>query len=67
MNRRGIDKSVLLPMETPEYTSGYCLTEWAIEAGQRFPERLIPFINDEVVLNVDLADGRITVDWDPEF
>ncbi|HEY5700741.1 MAG TPA: ribosome maturation factor RimM [Gammaproteobacteria bacterium] len=30
-------------------------------------ERLIPFINDEVVLNVNLADGRITVDWDPEF
>lgn len=45
MNRRGIDKSVLLPMESPEYTSGYCLTEWAIEAAERFPERLIPFMH----------------------
>lgn len=45
MNRRGIDKSVMLPMETPEYTSGYCLTDWVIEAAERFPERLIPFIH----------------------
>lgn len=45
MNRRGIDKSVLLPMESPEYTSGYCLTDWAVEAGERFPERLIPFMH----------------------
>jgi len=45
MNRRGIDKSVLLPMESPEYTTGYCLTEWAIEAAERYPERLIPFLH----------------------
>lgn len=30
-------------------------------------QRLIPFIDDEVVSNVDLGVGRITVDWDPEF
>ena len=52
MNRRGIDKSVLLPMETPEYTSSYCLTDWVIEAAERFPERLIPFIH------VDPRKGR---------
>lgn len=34
-------------------------------AGER--ERLIPFIDGEVVLDVDLAAGRITVDWDPEY
>ena len=45
MNRRGIDKSVMLPMESPEYTSSYCLTDWVIEAAERYPERLIPFIH----------------------
>jgi 16S rRNA processing protein RimM len=27
-------------------------------------ERLIPFVRDEVVIDVDLAEGVITVDWD---
>jgi 16S rRNA processing protein RimM len=27
-------------------------------------ERLVPFVMDEVVLGVDLADGRIDVDWE---
>jgi 16S rRNA processing protein RimM len=27
-------------------------------------ERLIPFVMDEVVLGVDLAEGRIDVDWE---
>ena len=30
-------------------------------------ERLVPWIVPDVVVNVDIADGRITVDWDPEF
>ncbi len=30
-------------------------------------ERLIPFLEDQVVVAVDLEAGRITVDWDPEF
>jgi 16S rRNA processing protein RimM len=30
-------------------------------------ERLIPFIEGQVVLDVDVGGGRITVDWDPEF
>lgn len=45
MNQRGISKSVMLPMESPEYTSGYCLTDWVIDAAERYPERLIPFIH----------------------
>lgn len=35
-----------------------------VVAGER--ERLIPFVVGPVVTEVDL-DGRITVDWDPEF
>ena len=45
MNKRGIEKSVVLPMESPEYTSGYCLTDWVIEAADQYPERIIPFIH----------------------
>lgn len=30
-------------------------------------ERLIPFIRDTVVREVDIATGRMTVDWDPDF
>jgi 16S rRNA processing protein RimM len=30
-------------------------------------ERLIPYLPDRVVREVDLAAGRIRVDWDPDF
>ena len=30
-------------------------------------ERLIPYLPDQVVMDVDLAEGVIRVDWDPEF
>lgn len=30
-------------------------------------ERLLPFLPDEVVLEIDLEAGVMTVDWDPEF
>ena len=30
-------------------------------------ERLIPYIRDAVVIEVDLDQGMILVDWDPEF
>ncbi len=33
--------------------------------GQR--ERLVPFIQDQVIKGVDLGAGIITVDWDPDF
>ena len=33
-----------------------------VTAGE--PERLIPFIMDRVILDVDLAAGVITVDWE---
>lgn len=30
-------------------------------------ERLIPWLPDQVIQQVDVPGGRITVDWDPEF
>lgn len=36
-----------------------------VRDGER--ERLIPFIQGSVVRSVDLANGRMVVDWDPEF
>lgn len=30
-------------------------------------ERLIPYLPDETVMQVDIAGKRIVVDWDPEF
>jgi 16S rRNA processing protein RimM len=30
-------------------------------------ERLIPWIQDQVVQRIDLTDGRMIVDWDPSF
>lgn len=37
------------------------------EAGEQGRERLIPFIRQQVILEVDLENGQLTVDWDPEF
>ncbi len=36
--------------------------EVLVTVGER--ERLIPFVADKVILDVDLANGVITVDWD---
>jgi len=36
----------------------------AEEDGQ---ERLLPFIQGDVIKEIDLEQGRMTVDWDPEF
>lgn len=30
-------------------------------------ERLIPFLQPQTVLNIDLDAGMMTVDWDPDF
>ena len=36
-----------------------------VVAGER--ERLIPFIQGDVVVEVDIAAKRVRVDWDPDF
>lgn len=43
MNRSGIDMSVLLPLDSPEASGTYFSTFDALEAWQKYPERLIPF------------------------
>jgi 16S rRNA processing protein RimM len=30
-------------------------------------ERLIPFLQQQTVLNIDLDAGLMIVDWDPDF
>ncbi|MDH3712295.1 MAG: ribosome maturation factor RimM [Gammaproteobacteria bacterium] len=30
-------------------------------------ERLIPWLRDTVIKGIDLAEGRLVVDWDPDF
>ncbi len=44
MDREGIQRSVLLPLESPEGMPGYFLTEEAIAARDMYPERLIAFL-----------------------
>lgn len=36
-----------------------------VRDGER--ERLIPYVTEQFVRDVDLGSGRIVVDWDPEF
>lgn len=38
----------------------------AVDGGKR-KERLVPFIREQVVKEVDIEGGLVTVDWDPEF
>ena len=45
MNREGIDPAVLLPLESPEINTSYFLTEQAVDAVQRYPERLFAFVH----------------------
>ena len=44
MDREGIDRTVLLPLESPEAISGYYLTRDALRAYETYPERLIAFV-----------------------
>lgn len=44
MDREGIEIGVLLPLESPEGSWGYFLTEEAVAARDLYPERLIAFV-----------------------
>jgi predicted TIM-barrel fold metal-dependent hydrolase len=44
MNREHIDVAVLLPLESPEGSWGYLLTEEVVEARNMYPERFVAFL-----------------------
>jgi len=43
MDEHGVDQAVLLPLESPESASFYCLTRDVLAAAQRHPDRFIAF------------------------
>ena len=45
MDREGIEKAVVLPIENPEEAYFYVTTEEVLKGCKRHPERLIPFCN----------------------
>jgi len=45
MDRCGIEKTVILPIENPEELDFYSTTEYVLSECGKFPERLIPFCN----------------------
>ena len=45
MDRNGIDKAVVLPIENPEETELYVTTEQVLKSCRKYPGRLIPFCN----------------------
>ena len=36
-----------------------------VVSGER--ERLIPFLQEQTIIDIDLLAGEMLVDWDPEF
>ncbi|MGJ8514955.1 Ribosome maturation factor RimM [Carnimonas sp. R-84865] len=38
-----------------------------IKGAEDGKERLVPFIPDDVIIDIDLDAGHMTVDWDPDF
>ena len=65
MNRHGIDKSVVLPIESPEVCSSLCTTEMVIEAAYRFPERLVPLIHlDPRMANLEPVLRHFAANYD---
>jgi len=45
MDRNGIEKAVVLPIENPEETYYYVSTDEVLKTCKRYPDRLIPFCN----------------------
>ena len=45
MDKNGIEKAVLLPIENPEDTSYYVTTEYVLKVCKKYADRFIPFCN----------------------
>lgn len=50
---------------TVDYVMATGANDVLVVTGER--ERLIPFIKDQVIKQVDLEGGTLTADWDPDF
>ena len=63
MNREGIDIGVLLPLESPEGSWGYLLTEECVAARNTYPERFIAFlcVDPRYPLAAQFIDHFVTV------
>ena len=62
MNREGIDVAVLLPLESPEGSWGYLLTEEVVAARNDYPERFVAFccVDPRYPLAADFIDYYVT-------
>jgi 16S rRNA processing protein RimM len=54
-----------IPLGRVDYLFATSANDVLVVKGDR--ERLLPFVWDQVVRDVDLELGRMLVDWDPEF
>ncbi|MDO9465318.1 MAG: amidohydrolase family protein [bacterium] len=45
MDKNGIEKAVLLPIENPEATVYYVTTEYVLDICEKYPDKFIPFCN----------------------
>ena len=53
------------PLGTVDHLMETGANDVLVVRGER--ERLIPFVQDQVVIRVDLEKGEIQVDWDKDF
>lgn len=53
------------PLGRVSYLFATAANDVLVVGGER--ERLLPFVRDRVVKDVDPESGRMRVDWDPEF
>ena len=63
--KKGIAPPPVKPLGTIERMLATGANDVMVVQGER--ERLIPFIQGSCVKNVDLENGIVTVDWDPDF
>jgi len=57
MDERGVDRAVVLPLESPEAADEYVLTSTVLEAAQAHPDRLIPLCSVDPRMRVGGRDG----------
>lgn len=65
INRQGVALGVVESMMETGANDVLVVIEQSEENGNR--ERLIPWIMDQSIINVDLQAGVLEVDWDPDF